>query len=429
MFKRKWSGLPLDPVFPNDLKGLGYFINKDDEIRSIANEDNYFHYFIDRNERVCNRQRFCFNQAVQEEIHNRLERLGLKKVFLPFGATEPTQPKVPIFISPDAASKSRIVVIFGENHQDLGVLAHRVIGGRGGINKGSLVNTVTTILKQKSSATDATAPGIIVANMGELLWWPKGKRTLSWHAFDWTPMPSGAHEGNLVVPKIHHVPGNENADAHVKYIFEKVFPALVNHTARIDIIGIGSGADIVQEYLNSDWVWKRIGHRINCLAIVGGALARSDIKCHAFRQFVRDRTRAYVISTEPLGLVLSGPDGNHQTTAFTDHGCPVFSAGEYRYIETLFVACYPEVLRWLEEVALAPAPYKNPDFEVFYADPPKESQYWGEGEPEEEEKEVVKNDKDEENEEEKAAKQKENDRNKHVVRVDSLSDSEDDLQY
>ncbi|KAI0393396.1 Arb2 domain-containing protein [Xylariaceae sp. FL0594] len=384
MFKRKWSGLPPDPVFPNDLKGLGYFINKDDEIRSIENEDNYFKYFINRNVRYCDRQRFSMNQACQAEIHSRLEGLGLKKVYLPLGLSpeeDPEKPKMPIFVSPDAKSKSRMVIIFGETHQDLGILAHRVIGGRGGIDKGSLVTTVRSLLQggQKSSATDLSAPGVILANTAELLWWPEGQRTLNAQAFDWAPMHSAAHQGNLVVPSIHHVPGNESAKAHIQYIFEKVVPALVHDAAGLDLIGIGSGADALEMYLNDDAVWKRVGQRLNCLAIVGGSVSQREIECNGLRQFLRERARAYIPSSEPLNMVLSGPDGNPNTSAPSDYGCPVFSAGDSMYTETIFIAAQSAVLTWFEEVALtstSAAPYKNPEFTITYADPPVESPYW-----------------------------------------------------
>lgn len=39
MFRRKWSGLPRDYLFPSNLEDLGYFINEDDEIRSVADPD------------------------------------------------------------------------------------------------------------------------------------------------------------------------------------------------------------------------------------------------------------------------------------------------------------------------------------------------------------------------------------------------------
>lgn len=85
MFRRHWSGLPKDAAFPSDLKGLGcvspesptsqtirrlncrrYFINDKDEIRSIENPDNYFNFYLDRNERINQRQRFQFDSAKDE---------------------------------------------------------------------------------------------------------------------------------------------------------------------------------------------------------------------------------------------------------------------------------------------------------------------------------------------------------------------------
>jgi hypothetical protein len=87
MFRRRWSGLPADPIFASNLKELGYvlppppplpserslpsvlthsplpsyFINDIDEIRSIEDPDYYFKYFLTKNERWNERQRFAFN--------------------------------------------------------------------------------------------------------------------------------------------------------------------------------------------------------------------------------------------------------------------------------------------------------------------------------------------------------------------------------
>ena len=82
MFCRRWSGLPNDPEWPDNLEDLGfvssiqqhlisraaanstrssYFVNKDDEIRSIEDENYYFKYFLTMSERHNQRQRFHFN--------------------------------------------------------------------------------------------------------------------------------------------------------------------------------------------------------------------------------------------------------------------------------------------------------------------------------------------------------------------------------
>ena len=72
-------------------------------------------------------------------------------------------------------------------------------------------------------------------------------------------------------------------------------------------------------------------------------------------------------------MVLSGPEGNQNTTTFTSLGCPVFSAGHPDHVEMLFIASHEVVLEWLEEVAYTPAekkPYVNPLFAVVYSEPP-----------------------------------------------------------
>ncbi|KFZ01189.1 hypothetical protein V501_10164 [Pseudogymnoascus sp. VKM F-4519 (FW-2642)] len=61
MFRLLPRGLPKDPEYPTDLKQLGYFVNDDDEIRSIENPKYYFKYFINRTERYNERQRESMN--------------------------------------------------------------------------------------------------------------------------------------------------------------------------------------------------------------------------------------------------------------------------------------------------------------------------------------------------------------------------------
>ncbi|KAI0838293.1 Arb2 domain-containing protein [Hypoxylon sp. FL0890] len=371
MFRRKWSGLPADPQFPSDLKELGYFINKDDEVRAIDNPDNYFKYFLSRNPRWNDRQRFAMNQAIQKVIWERLENLGLKKELVPLGTTDLSKPHAPIFVSKDIACKSRVVVIFGETVQDLGALAHRVIGGPGGVNKGSMVSIVSALLKQRSSPSDPSPPGIILANMGELIWWPGGNRTLSRTAYDATPMKSAVHNGNTVTKK-NQVPGNETFMRHVNYIFDEVIPHFVNDRAGIDVIGVGDGADTVEQYLDLFPVWETWKKRINCLALVGGLHPIWELKNEEFgNHFLRNKARAYATSIEPAGMVLSGPDGNPKTTTFTQIGCPVLSSGEPYYTELTLITGRDVILDWLQEVAMTPEgeEYVNPEFHVVFTDP------------------------------------------------------------
>ncbi|KAI1803860.1 Arb2 domain-containing protein, partial [Daldinia bambusicola] len=371
MFRRKWSGLPADPDFPVDLAKLGYFINEDDEVRSIENPDNYFHFFLNRSPRYNERQRYAFSQAVQYGIWERLEKLGLEKVLLPLGTSDANKPHVPIFVSTDILTKSRVVVIFGETTQDLGVLAHRVIGGHGGVAKGSMVSIVSALQKQWCSATHPTSPGIILANMGELIWYPEGKRTLSRTAFAAAPMQSAVHYNN-VIEKENMVEKNSTEKMHVGHIFQEVIPHfLKDDDVKIDIIVVGDSTDFVQEFLDLHPMWDIWKKRINCLAIAGGLYPVWDLKNIEFLQFLKKKARAYAVSVEPAGMVISGPEGNPKTSTFTQMGCPIFSSGEPNYTEKVLITGSEIILGWLEEVAMTPKgkDYTNPYFHVEFADP------------------------------------------------------------
>lgn len=368
MFRRRWSGLPEDPDFPIDLEKLGqvfqkppgpsqkhslgntsydvvspcnyqtnlltasaphsYFIQPEtDEIRSIANPNFYFNYFRTKNERHNDRQRFAFNLAVQEVIHARLEALGLAKVPLPPPAPAATatkrsssssdstgdQPRrqVPIFVSKDLCEADRVVVLFGEGLQQLGVLAHRVIGGQGGVDKGSVVSLVKALLgghnsnnhnKGETEATEkdtqTTKTGVILANTGERWWWPQGQRALTYRDSMGVKMKSCVHKTGSFDPAVNSIAGSEDVAVHVRSVFERVLANDVDHDkeeqqvsfvapgARIQIIAVGEAAAAVETYLDQNWGrWKG---RVNCLAMLGDGKPVYDLEDEGFKKFLRE---------------------------------------------------------------------------------------------------------------------------------------------
>jgi hypothetical protein len=72
------------------------------------------------------------------------------------------------------------------------------------------------------------------------------------------------------------------------------------------------------------------------------------------------RGRAYLISCEPCGTYIAGPDGNARRH-IEAHGCPVFSLGEPYYSEMMLPKGYKTIVSWFEEVAAEPG-YANPEF-------------------------------------------------------------------
>ncbi|KAK4196174.1 Arb2 domain-containing protein [Triangularia verruculosa] len=364
MFRRHWSGLPVDPVFPADLSELGYFINEYDEIRSLEDSDYYFKYFLTKNERYNDRRRFAFDEAISKIVHSRLDAEALTPLRLPLG-TQPTDRHVPIRISHDLPKHSRVVLIIGEDAQQFGVLAHRVLGGKGGVTKGSVLNLVQGLKKQPSSAADPTPPGIIIANPGELWWWPEGKRGLTAvHRHD-IPMASAVHYGRAHDQTKNGVPKNLNVGQHIKCVFEEVVDKLVSKDAKLDVIAVGNSAEEVERFLNDDEVWAKFGGRMGALVVLGGFYHSDEFKCEGFKQFMEKRARAYTIHHTPLDNAVAGSMGNPAAVGFTSFGCPTYSAGEAGIVEMLLIETHDSVLNWLKTVALEGGEYQNEDIQIF----------------------------------------------------------------
>ncbi|KAL2136014.1 hypothetical protein VTI74DRAFT_5901 [Chaetomium olivicolor] len=369
MFRRRWSGLPADPVFVPDLKELGYFVNDIDEIRSIDNPDYYFKYYLTKNTRWNDRQRFAFNQAISKIILGRLtdnNNHNFTRLLLPLGIP-PTSPHVPILTSPNLPTASRLILLFGESSQPLGVLAHRVIGGRGGVTKGSVLGLVGALKQLKSSATDPSPPGVLLANNGELWWWPEGEMGLTPTERHGVPMGSAVHYGRWHNEAVNEVEGNRSIAEHVKSVFETVVMngELVNAQAKVDVIAVGDASDVVEGYLDDEEVWGRVGERVGSLAVLGGFYDAKGMKCEEFRRFMRERGRAYIIHHTPLDTPVAGPGGNPGASGFTNFGCPVYSAGEAQLTETMLIEAQPAILKWIQQVALEGDAYKNEEFEIF----------------------------------------------------------------
>ena len=82
------------------------------------------------------------------------------------------------------------------------------------------------------------------------------------------------------------------------------------------------------------------------------------------------RGRAFLVSQEPCGTFIAGPEGRRLIPA---HGCPVFSLGEPYYTETMLAKGYKTVIEWLQEVARDPG-YFNPVFARLESDSDEEEE-------------------------------------------------------
>ncbi|KAJ3494088.1 hypothetical protein NLG97_g4302 [Lecanicillium saksenae] len=341
-----------------------YFVNDEDEIRSIADSDYYFNYFLSRNPRVNQRQRFEFDAAVQKVIHERLESRGLRKIPLPTVASASDAKHVNIFVSDNIEKAERILIIFGECTKELGLVAGRIAGGPGGINKGSMVDAVTAIQRNEST-------GIILANMGESYWSPAYKRAMTVAAGAALPMPSLVHLGIKYHSQVNDIPGSESPIDHARTVFDTAVTKYANKYAKITIIAIGGSCEAIVSLLDEEKTWANCGSSLQAALFYSPAFYHEP-KRVGLKTFLIKKSRGYVVSEQPLGTPLSGPDGN-TAERIPPLGFPCYSSGEPSLDELCFIGALEHGLSYLDEVAKSKA-YENPEVMIISRATPEEAE-------------------------------------------------------
>ena len=189
--------------------------------------------------------------CIRHIVSNRLHDLGLRTIRLPL-ATAIDKPHVPVLVSKNLSTASRVVVVFGESIQDLGIWAYRT-AGKEGINQGSAVAFAKAILGKNDTAShdlhDRVA--LVLANTGQLIWHCGSHRAVT-HA-TWLGMPrESAVEEPVRMTHRNKIPRNANWQEHVACVFEDILGLqgdILNKDARIDIVGVAEGGLGAIQYL------------------------------------------------------------------------------------------------------------------------------------------------------------------------------------
>jgi hypothetical protein len=253
MFVFQSKDLPPDPVFPADLEQLGYFINAEDQIKMISNPELEFQFKISTNDRWNEMQREALNICTREVVLSRLCALGLSILRLPLDAA-PDEPNVPILVSSNLSTATRVIVVFGEPGQDLGIWAYRTIG-RQAIDAGSAVSLAKAVLGGNNmagdSAEDRSDIALILVNTGQLIWHCGSATAMAMPT--WLALPrKSAVDPPLQMTYRNKIPHNQNWQEHVECVFEQVLAArgkFLKEDAKIDIIGLAEGGAGAASYL------------------------------------------------------------------------------------------------------------------------------------------------------------------------------------
>lgn len=336
------------------------------------------------------RQREAINTAIRDIVDSRLAQLGLTKYICSGTSVEPETektraappdekvPSVPIWCSKNVGVTPRVLVLFGESFQDLGVFAQRIIGLHGGINAGSAVDFVkyvkaleigcdtgtpipesqtSTVRKQLENpeeidVMDLTTdyPGIILANTGQLQWCRSMGKALTHVSWDAITRPSAVDEAVRFDPVKNTAPGHRTITEHVESIFTSIIPQLCNKDVKLDVIAIRDSCKFVPLYLDTHW--DLVKHRMHTLAMVCPDFAVKDSYHNPeFKNFLLQRTRGFVQDSEmPASSPMFGPNGGAMAwqRAF---GYNIYSIPSEMADEMIFPRHYRIVLEWIQRLA------------------------------------------------------------------------------
>ena len=184
--------------------------------------------------------------CIRDIVTQRLQESGLQIMRVPIGSSA-KEPHVPILVSKDIDHAPRIVAVFGDPTQDLGIWAYRSIDSDG-IDTGSAVKFTKTVLGEGEKKTDTA---LVLSNTGQLLWHCQSASAVTQQSWVAAPWPLG-HRAPATMTRRNKVPGNADWREHVEYVFENVlWPALGPQT-RVDVVGVSEGGRGAIQYLKKN---------------------------------------------------------------------------------------------------------------------------------------------------------------------------------
>lgn len=139
MFARLNTNLPQEPIYPKTLTGLGYNLDSTGHFKKVS-DGTYFPYHNTSNERVNDLHREAMHHCARQVMKQAAAEYDVVEVYLggekgdEVFVVKPEGKHATILTTrvEELAKRRNVVVVVGEQTQDLGVWSWRSLMGEGG---------------------------------------------------------------------------------------------------------------------------------------------------------------------------------------------------------------------------------------------------------------------------------------------------------
>ncbi|CAG8948640.1 unnamed protein product [Penicillium salamii] len=268
--------------------------------------------------------------------------MGMNMWYLPMDKVRP-DPEAPIFVSTNIHGAERVVILFGNLVEDLGVFSYRDICDDG-IEFGSVLKLATWAL---SSAEQNTA--LILANPGSQVWQNSLNEAVNMESFSARPRVSAAARSRAIALR-NAVKVNDSLLIHTKYIFERLLYAKMKIGSKVDVIGLSEGGYAAVMYLKQNWSFWR--PHMSTIALANpeqNVTVDFDVSDYgnpeSFLSFLKNRGRGFVLSSKEVAV---------REVGLGTHGVNCFSGGDDYRISRLVSRSISHIISWQNIMYLIP---------------------------------------------------------------------------
>ena len=223
--------------------------------------------------------------CIRNNLSSRFAAAGHVTVHLSGSTTVPSpeEPHIPILATANLPLASRILLYFGESSQDLGIFAYRTVG-KCSLASGSILDFVSASNAYAASPLAGGQTAIVIANLGQLLWYRRGTRALTRTSWSALPRKTGVDSMMRIDPVKNRVKGHKTEAEHVGSVMAYV-QGQMKKGAEMEIVGVGDGAEEIVRFLDANW--EQSGNSIAAVCVGLGYRWKfaEMVKDQGFREF------------------------------------------------------------------------------------------------------------------------------------------------